>query len=84
MKTERFGVEELRLTVAWCNRQNETFNQQFSAGVLAQLWRFAVASDFEWGEFADEWPEEVLVHAVAGMSPSFVRARLAETEAGSA
>jgi hypothetical protein len=61
----RTGAEELRLTAKWCDHQREGFNDRFSAEELVKLWRHTCATDFEHGEFADDWPEEEIARALA-------------------
>ncbi len=62
--TAQNGVDELRKCVKWCSYCRESVNQQYTAEELLVLYRFVCSTGFEFGEFLDELPQDIIEKAL--------------------
>ncbi len=69
MNDKLFGIHELRQAVKAFSRNNETFNQRFTAEELITIWRAWKKS--EWDFLPEQWEERQVQEALQGVAPNW-------------
>lgn len=67
MSNKLFGIEEIRHAAASFSRNNETFNQRFTAEELIIIWRAWNQSG--WDFYPEQWEERQVQEALKGVPP---------------